>query len=43
MRRTAYPGEPPITNPHPEDIIAQWVYLMSDASLALNGQALSAQ
>ncbi len=43
MRRTAYPGEPPTTNPRPEDIIDQWVYLMSDASLDLNGQALSAQ
>lgn len=43
MRRTAFPGEPPTTNPHPEDIIAQWVYLMSDASVDLNGQALSAQ
>lgn len=43
MRRTAYPAEPPTTNPSPEDIISEWVYLMSDSSKHLNGEALSAQ
>lgn len=43
MRRAAYPAEPPDTNPLPEDLTAHWVFLMSDASQSLNGQALSAQ
>jgi len=43
MRRLAYPAEPPTSNPKPEDIIAPWVYLMSEVSADLNGQALSAQ
>ena len=43
MRRSAYPAEPPTTNPSPEDIIREWIYLMSDASSELNGEALSAQ
>lgn len=43
MRRTAYPAEHPETNPSPEALMRAWVYLMSDASRALNGQALSAQ
>ena len=43
MRRSAYPAEPPTTNPSPEDIIREWVYLMSDGSSELNGEALSAQ
>ena len=43
MRRSAYPAEPPTTNPYPEDIIGEWVYLMSDNSTHLNGEALSAQ
>ena len=43
MRRAAYPAEPPNTNPLPEDLTAHWVFLMSDASRALNGQALSVQ
>ena len=43
MRRAAYPAEPPTTNPSPEDIIHEWVYLMSDASAQLNGEALSGQ
>ena len=43
MRRTAYPGEPPSKNPSPADLIDNWLFLMSDASSHLNGQALSAQ
>lgn len=43
MRRNAYPAEPPETNPSPAALMDHWVYLMSDASAGLNGQALSAQ
>ena len=43
MRRSAFPAEPPTSNPSPEDIIDEWVYLMSDDSRHLNGEALSAQ
>jgi NAD(P)-dependent dehydrogenase (short-subunit alcohol dehydrogenase family) len=43
MRRMAYPAETPTSNPKPEEIMDSWIYLMSDASVALNGQALSAQ
>ncbi|EED34452.1 short chain dehydrogenase [Luminiphilus syltensis NOR5-1B] len=43
MRRTAYPAEPPTNNPDPETLMRGWIYLMSDASAAVNGQALSAQ
>lgn len=43
MRRTAYPAEHPDSNPKAEDLMAAWVYLMSDASAHLNGEALSAQ
>ena len=43
MRRAAYPGEPPDTNPLPDALTDRWLYLLSDASRELNGQALSAQ
>ena len=43
MRRAAYPGEAPDTNPAPGALSHHWVYLMSDASGHLHGQALSAQ
>lgn len=43
MRRTAYPAEPPTDSPAPESLMNVWVYLMSDASSHLNGEALSAQ
>ena len=43
MRRAAYPAEPPDTNPEPASLMAAWVYLMSNASSGLNGQALNAQ
>ena len=43
MRRAAYPGEPPNTNPLPEALTDQWVYLLSDASESIHGKALSAQ
>lgn len=43
MRQSAYPAEPPTTNPLPEAVIREWVFMMSDASRHLNGEALSAQ
>ena len=43
MRRTAYPGEQPDSNPSPEALTAHWVYLLSDASQSLQGETLSAQ
>jgi NAD(P)-dependent dehydrogenase (short-subunit alcohol dehydrogenase family) len=43
MRRMAYPAEPPTTNPDPEALMSAWLYLMSNDSAALNGQALSVQ
>jgi len=43
MRRTAYPAEPPTSNPDPETLTPTWLYLLSSASIGLNGQALSAQ
>ena len=43
MRRAAYPGEPPDTNPAPSELTQAWIYLMSDASREIHGQALSAQ
>lgn len=43
MRRAAYPGEPPDTNPVPAALADRWLYLLSDASRDLHGQALSAQ
>ena len=42
MRRAAYP-ESPLTNPAPSDLTQAWIYLMSDASREIHGQALSAQ
>jgi len=43
MRRMAYPGEQPSNNLSPEDLVDNWLFLMSDASANINGQALSAQ
>ena len=43
MRRTAYPGEQPDSNPSPEALTDHWVYLLSDASQSLQGETLSAQ
>ena len=43
MRRKAYPGENPDTNPMPDALTDRWLYLLSDASRELQGQALSAQ
>ncbi len=43
MRRSAYPGEEPASNPRPEAIMPAYLYLMGDDSLAVHGQALDAQ
>ena len=43
MRRAAYPGEPPDSNPLPEALTDNWIYLLSDASALIHGKALSAQ
>ena len=43
MRRSAYPGEKPTDNPAPADIMAAYLYLMSDASRGITGQAFNAR
>lgn len=43
MRRTAYPGENPQSNPLPEVIMPLYLYLMCDASQTVNGQQFDAQ
>lgn len=43
MRVTAYPGEPPQTNPTPEEILPVYLYLMGEDSKEVNGQSLNAQ
>jgi NAD(P)-dependent dehydrogenase (short-subunit alcohol dehydrogenase family) len=43
MRRTAYPGENPQDNPLPDAIMPLYLYLMSENSLAVNGQQFDAQ
>jgi NAD(P)-dependent dehydrogenase (short-subunit alcohol dehydrogenase family) len=43
MRRAAYPGERPDNNPSPEALMAIWIWLMSNASVGINGKALNAQ
>ncbi|MEM8500887.1 MAG: YciK family oxidoreductase [Pseudomonadota bacterium] len=43
MRQSAFPGESPENNPLPDEIMPVYLYLMSDDSAEVNGQALSAQ
>lgn len=43
MRVTAYPAEPPTTNPTPEEIMPVYLYLMGADSKGTNGQSLDAQ
>lgn len=43
MRTCAYPAEDKTTIANPDDIMPLYVYLMSDDSLAVNGQTLKAQ
>ena len=43
MRAEAYPAEDPMTLPTPESIMPIFIYLASDESLAVSGQALNAR
>ncbi len=43
MRTCAYPAEDKTKIANPDDIMPLYVYLMSDDSLAVNGQTLKAQ
>lgn len=43
MRRSAFPGEQPDTNPSPEAIMPLYLYLMGSDSKSVNGQSLDAQ
>jgi len=43
MRAQAYPAEDPLTLPTPESIMPIFVYLASDESLEVSGQALNAR
>ena len=43
MRAQAYPAEDPMTLPTPESIMPIFIYLASDESAALSGQALNAR
>lgn len=41
MRALAFPGENPMDNPAPEDIMDSYVYLVSDESKDVNGKIIS--
>lgn len=43
MRTAAYPGENQLSLKTPADLMPLYVYLMSDASIGVNGQSLDAQ
>lgn len=43
MRSRAYPGEDPMKLKTPADLMPTYLYLMSDASIGVNGQSLDAQ
>ncbi|WP_312376279.1 YciK family oxidoreductase [Stutzerimonas nitrititolerans] len=43
MRTKAYPGENPLTNPLPAEIMPAYLYLMGPDSGDINGKALNAQ
>ena len=43
MRAQAYPGENPLNNPLPDDIMPVYLYLMGPDSKGVNGQAFDAQ
>jgi NAD(P)-dependent dehydrogenase (short-subunit alcohol dehydrogenase family) len=43
MRAQAYPAEDPLTLPAPKEIVPVFLYLASDASAGLSGQALEAR
>lgn len=43
MRRAAYPGEKPETNPSPEAIMGAYLFLMGADSIGITGQQVNAQ
>lgn len=43
MRAHAYPGENPLSNPTPAEIMPVYLYLMGPDSKEINGQAFNAQ
>jgi len=43
MRASVYPGEDASLLKTPSEIIAPWLYLMSDASIKITGQSINAQ
>ena len=43
MRRAAYPGENPTTNPAPHDIMPAYLFLMGDDSAGITGKAFDAR
>ncbi|WP_421684413.1 YciK family oxidoreductase [Stutzerimonas urumqiensis] len=43
MRAQAYPGESPMNNPAPEEIMPLYLYLLGPDSAGVNGKALDAQ
>ena len=43
MRRAAYPGENPTTNPTPQDIMPAYLFLMGDDSAGITGKAFDAR
>lgn len=43
MRAQAYPGESPMSNPAPEEIMPLYLYLLGPDSAGVNGKALDAQ
>lgn len=43
MRAKAYPGENPLANPLPAEIMPVYLYLMGGDSVEINGKALNAQ
>lgn len=43
MRAKAYPGENPLVNPLPEEIMPLYLYLMGPDSVAVNGKTFDAQ
>ena len=43
MRRAAYPGEAPTSNPFPEDIMPAYLYLMGGDSTGITGESFNAQ
>lgn len=43
MRRAAYPGEDPTTNPTPQEIMPSYLFLMGEDSASITGKAFDAR